>query len=267
MMIRHLTRSLRARVPTWDRPTQVAFATGVILFPFMLILGFAGPEPIQIPARAGAFGLVLSLQLVFLWGNRRMLSPYHEAQQYFMNADYAAAKDVLEQIPLDDRISVDALVLLANTYRHLGQYTDSITVAERALEEKTDYHSALYGLGKTYMVIGQYADASNFITKALSMGAPDVVQFDLGHVYYLSGDYQRAVHHINNILLLIHDEPTHLLLAQYMLFQMQAGEQPSKRLIERYINHWQNEADKFKNTPYSDALKMDIDTLTTGLRE
>jgi tetratricopeptide (TPR) repeat protein len=267
MMIRHLIRSLRMRVPTWDTPSKLAFAFGITLLPLMLILGFMGPEPIQIPARVSAFGLLLTLQLVILWGNRRLLSPYHEAQQHFMNGDYQTARDVLEQIPLDDKVSVDALVLLGNTYRHLGQFDDSITVVDRALAHQPDYHFALYGMGKTLLVTGQYEDASNFITKALSHGAPDVVQFDLGHAYYLLGDFRRANHHFTNILSLVGDEPAQLLLVQYCLHKMNIGEQPPRRLIQSNLEYWQNEATKYHSTLYGVALQSDIDTLTMWLKE
>ena len=267
MMIRHLVRSLRKGLPTWDTPSKLAFATGVILFLLMLLLGFVGPEPLQIPARVSAFGLLLTLQLVVLWGNRRLLSPYHEAQQYFMNGDYSSARDVLEQIPLNDKVSVDALVLLGNTYRHLGQFDDSLTVMSRALEHQPDYHFALYGMGKTLLVMGQYEDASNFITKALSQGAPDVVQFDLGHAYYLLGDYRRATHHFTNILSLVEDEPPQLLLVQYYLHNMQAGEQPSRHFIQSNLEHWRDEAMKYQQSAYGVALQSDIDTLAMWLKE
>lgn len=267
MMVTHLVRSLQKRVPTWDAPSKIAFFSGVILLLVMLILGFLGPEPIRIPARVGAFGLLITLQLVILWGNRRLISPYHEAQQHFMNGEYGLARDILEQAPLDDKISVDALVLLGNTYRHLGQFDDSITVITRALEIKPKYHFALYGLGKTLLVTGEYRDASNFITKALSQGAPDVVQFDLGHAYYLLGDYQRATHHFNNILSLVEDEPAQLLLVQYFLYNMQAGEQPLRRLIQSHLEYWQDEATKYQSTVYGMALQSDIDALTMGIKE
>lgn len=267
MMVTHLVRSLQQRVPTWDRPSKLAFFSGIILLPLMLILGFFGPEPIRIPARVGAFGLLLTLQLVILWGNRRLISPYHEAQQHFMNGDHTSARDILEQIPLDDKISVDALVLLGNTYRHLGQFDDSIAVIQRALEIKPEYHFALYGLGKTLLVTGEYEDASNFITKALFQGAPDVVQFDLGHAYYLLGDYQQAAHHFSNILSLMEDEPSQLLFVQYYLYKMQVGEPPARRLIESHLEYWQNEAIKYHSTLYGMALQSDIDTLTMGIKE
>ena len=269
MMVKHLFRSLQNSVPTWDSPSRWSFYSGVLLLLLMLILGFLGPEPIRIPARVGAFGLLLTLQLVMLWGNRRLISPYHEAQEHFMNGDYALARDILEQIPLDDKISVDALILLGNTYRHLGQFDDSIAVVTRALEIKPDYHFALYALGKTMLVMGEYRDASNFITKALSQGSPDVVQFDLGHAYYLLGDYQRAIHHFTNILSLVEDEPSQLLLVQYYLYKMQVGEQPSRRLIQNHLEYWQDEATKYQNTVYGVALQSDIDTLTRtmGIKE
>jgi tetratricopeptide (TPR) repeat protein len=267
MMVTHLVRSLQKRVPTWDTPSRLAFFSGVILLLFMLILGFLGPEAVRIPARVGAFGLLLTLQLVILWGNRRLISPYHEAQHHFINGEYSLASDILEQIPLDDKISVDALILLGNTYRHLGQYDDSISVINRALELKPEYHFALYGMGKTLLVTGLYEDASNFITKALSQGAPDVVQFDIGYAYYLLGDYQRSSHHFTNILSLVEDEPSQLLFVQYCLYKMQVGDQPSNRLILNHLEYWRDEATKYRSTPYGMALQSDIDALTMGLKE
>lgn len=267
MMIKHLVSDLRERVPTWDTPSKVALVSGVILLPMMLILGFFGPQPIQIPARAGAFGLLLTIQLVILWGNRRMLSPYHEAQQHFMDGDYKSARDILEQIPLEDKVSVDALILLGNTYRHLGLFEDSEAVINQALELKPDYHFVLYAMGKLALVTGKYEFASNFITKALFHGAPDVVQFDLGHAYYLLGDYQRATHHFTNILSLIQDEPSQLMLVEYYLYQMQSSEKPTLRIIQNNLDYWQDEATKYANTPYGLSLQQNVDHLATRLKE
>jgi len=266
MMISHLVRDMRKRVPEWDTPSKVALASGLLLFPLLLMFGFFGPEPIQIPARVGAFGVLLTLQLIILWGNRKSFSPYHEAQDYFIKGDYQTAREILEQIPFKDKPSVDALVLLGNTYRHLGLYDECHEVMEHALSLKPEYHFALYGMGKLQLVVGKYEDASNFITKALSQGAPDVVQFDLGQAYYLSGDTRRSTHHFNNIHSIIEDEPTQLLLAQYYLYQMQQAEQPSQQLIQDNLLFWQNEADKYKNTPYGVALQADVDILTNWLQ-
>jgi len=266
MMIRHLVRDLRQRVPQWDTPSKIALISGLILFPLLLLIGFAGPEPIQIPARVGAFGLLLTLQLIILWGNRKSLSPYHQAQEYFMHSDYESAREILEQLPYKDSPSVDALILLGNTYRHLGMFEQSQEVLEHALSLKPDYHFGLYGMGKLQLVMGQYGDASNFITKALSQGAPDVVQFDLGQAYYLVGDMERATHHFNNIVSIIQDEPSQYLLVQYYLHQMGQQEQPSDQLIQNNVSYWQNEADKYHATPYGQALQADVDTLTSWLQ-
>lgn len=266
MMIKHLVGDLRQRVPMWDTPSKVALVSGLILLPILLIFGFFGPETARIPARVGAFGILLTLQLVILWGNRKSLSPYHSAQEYFMNGDYESAREILEQIPVDDQLSVDALVLLGNTYRHLGMFEESLQVIDNALTRKPDYHYALYGMGKLQLVMGQYEDASNFITKALSHGSPDVVQFDLGQAYYLSGDAQKAIHHFNNIESVVGDEPSQSLLVKYYLYQLNNGDKPSVPLIRDNVIFWQNEANKYSETPYGKALKADVATLTNWLQ-
>lgn len=266
MMIRHLVRDVRKRIPQWDTPSRIALFSSLILLPLMLLLGFAGPEQIQIPARAGVFGLLLTTQLIILWGNRKTLSPYHEAQHYFMQGDYVQTRDILEQLPFKDSPSVDALILLGNTYRHLGQFSESYEAIRHALDLKPDYHFALYGMGKIYLVTGVYEDASNFITKALSQGAPDVVQFDLGQAYFLSGDYQRATHHFQNIQALWQDEPAQMLLAQYYLHQMNGGSKPSQQVIKNNLEFWQNEAKKYHATPYGLALQVDVNMLMTWIQ-
>ncbi len=265
MMIRHLVRGLRKSVPEWDTPSKVALASGVILLPILLFFGFAGPQAGRIPARIGAFGILLTLQLVILWANRKSISPYHEAQDYFMTGDYETAREILEQIEYRNRPSVDALVLLGNTYRHLSMFEESQQVIEHALSLKPEYHYALYGMGKLQLVMGQYEDASNFITKALSHGSPDVVQFDLGQAYYQVGDMQRASHHFSNIEAVMEDEPSQDLLIRYYMHQMDKGDKPSNQLIRNNLAYWQTEADKYSDTAYGKALQTDVDTLTNWL--
>lgn len=266
MMIAHLVRDLRQRVPQWDMPSKVALASGLILLPLLLLIGFTGPDPAQIPARIGAFGVLLTLQLVILWGNRKSLSPYHEAQSYFMQGDYETAREILEQIPFKNRPSVDALVLLGNTYRHLSMFEESNQLIDHALSLKPEYHYALYAKGKLQLVTGQYEDASNFITKALFHGAPDVVQFDLGQAYYLLGDTQRATHHFQNILSILVDEPAQLLMVEYYLHQMNNQDKPTHLLTEDNLSVWQKEANKYSETPYGNAMQTDVDTLTNWLQ-
>ena len=92
MTMRYLAR----RLPELDAPVKFAVALAVILLILLLVLGFGGPQAIQTPARFGAFGLLVSLQVLFLWANRRDISPYHQAQKKFIDGDFRSARSILE---------------------------------------------------------------------------------------------------------------------------------------------------------------------------
>lgn len=267
MMIAHFVQDLRRRFPTWDTPSKYALIIGLVLLPITLVLGFFGPEEIRLPAKIGAFGLLLMVQLVILWGNRGMMSPLSQAQKHFRDGDYETAREILENLPVNDQPSVDALTLLANTYRHLGLLEQSYQAVSQALELKPDYHYVLYGMGRTLLAWGQYADASNFITKALFSGAPTVVKFDLGHSLYRQNKINEAKQNFLEVIDIIKDEPYQLLLAQYCLVQMGEGQGPDMQLIQQGLPHWKATAEKFSNTPYGTAIQADVDILNSWLKE
>ena len=267
MMLRHLLGDLAQRVPEWDLASKAALGLGIALLLPLLLLGFLGPEPVQLPAKVGAFGLLLTIQFLVLWGNRRVISPYHRAQQHFINGDYMNARDILERVPESGRPSVDALVLLGNVYRHLGQFDQSRAALEHALGLKPDYHFALYGLGKLSLVTGGYEAAGHLIAKALLSGAPDVVQFDLGQAFYLLGNDEKSNHYFNNIRATVDDEPAQSMLLGYYRYQMGTGKRPSNRSIRDHIRFWQQEAMKYRQTPYGAALQKDVDVLGAWLKD
>ena len=266
-MLRRALRGLTRGIPEWDFASKAALGLGVALLLLMLPLGFLGPEPIQLPARIGAFGLLLTIQLLILWGNRRVISPYHQAQQHFINGNYARARDILETVSESGRTSVDALALLGNAYRHLGQFDQSRAALEHALGLKPDYHFALYGLGKLCLVVGDYEAAGRLIAKALRFGAPDVVQFDLGQAFYLLGDVEKSNHYFSNVRAAVADEPSQAMLLDYYRHQMGAGKRPSSRAVRGHLQFWRQEARKYRKTPYGAALQKDVDALSGWLRD
>ena len=261
MMLRRLLRE----APQWDTASKAALGLGMALLPLLLMLGFLGPGPIQLPARIGAFGLLLTIQFLVLWGSRRVLSPYRQAQRHFINGDYVDARDILEMTPESGRTSVDALVLLGSAYRHLGQFDKSRAALEHALGLKPDYHFALYGLGKLSLTVGEYEAAANYITKALLSGAPDVVQFDLGQAFYLLGDAEKSKHYFSNIRSTVADEPAQSMLLDYYRHQMGTGKRPSNRSIRDNLQFWRQEALKYRQTPYGAALQKDVDAMNAWL--
>ena len=261
MMLRHFSRDLLRRMPAWDAPVRLSFAIAILLLLLLLLLGFGGPREIQFPARVGAFGLLVTTQLLFLWGNRRDASPYHAAQKHFIAQDYRAARDVLKGMPQSGRASVDALVLLGNTYRNLGQFDKSHLALDRALGLNPSHHLALFSAGKLRLVAGEYAAASEFILRALEAGAPAVVKFELGQAYYLLGDIEKAKQHLADAQPDLADDPAQTLLLQYYLHIMLAGEMPANRLIRDNIEVFLQEILKYRCTPYGVHLTKVVDRL------
>ena len=254
MMLRHFARGFTRRMPAWDAPTRLAFVLALALLVLLLGLGFAGPPPIQLPARIGAFGLLVSLQLLFLWGNRRDISPYHQAQRHFIAGDYAAARAVLEALPDRGRESVDALTLLGNTYRHLGQFQRSQRALQSALELKPRHHLALFSMGKLQLVQGEYAAAAERITASLASGAPVIARFELGQCYFLLADAAAAREQLLAARESLDDMPAQAALLVVYLGRLASIEVTSTPLSSEHRRFWVDEARKYAESPYGAHL-------------
>ena len=253
MMLRHFARDVARRSSKWDSATKTAVSMAVVMLIILALLGFAGPQPIQMPSRIGAFGLLITLQLLFLWGNRRDISPYHQAQRRFIAGDFAAARDVLEAIPDGGRESVDALVLLGNCYRHLAHYDQSSRALRRALELNPAHHLALFSLGKLLLVLGECAESVNCIERALDAGSPDIVRFELGQAHFLHGDHAAARREFKTVRPLATDAPEQAALLD-MYMRVIDDESPLPMPAE-YTAHWHAEAQKYADTPYGEHLR------------
>jgi tetratricopeptide (TPR) repeat protein len=254
MMFRHIGRDLTGRLPEWDASAKLSLGIAVLLLVLLLVLGFLGPEVIQLPARIGAFGLLISIQLLFLWANRRDVSPYHQAQRHFIAQEYRAARLLLEAIPDRGRASVDALVLLGNTYRNLGLFEMCQSALERALEIKPQHALGVFSLGKLQLVRGDYAAACDRFERAIIAGAPEVVRFELGQAHFLLGNCAVARRHLLEARSALADDAAQLLLLQYYLHVLKAGEMPSSGFIGAHLAFWRGEASRYAERPYGRHL-------------
>ncbi len=263
MTMRYLAR----RLPDWDAPVRFAAVLAVILLILLLALGYGGPQNIQMPSRFGAFGLLVSLQIIFLWANRRDISPYHQAQQKVIAGEYQSARSILESIPESSRASVDALVLLGICYRHLGHFENSRAALGRALQLKPYHHLGLFSAGKLSLVCGDYADAAQMILRALAAGAPEIVRFELGQAYFLRADYERAKSQLETVKAELADDPPQALLIHYILNFIGQGERPDETLIRARIDHWRDEAKQYESTPYGAELRRVVETLDSWLSD
>ena len=254
MMLRYFLRDMTRRSSEWDRQTRLAVAMALALLVILLAVGLAGPPQLQLPARIGAFGLLVTLQLLFLWGNRRDISPYHQAQQHFIAGDYAAARSLLEALPERGRESVDALVLLGNSYRNLGQFEGARRALQRALDGKPRHHLALFSMGKLLMMQGQYPAARQFIESALAAGAPGLVRLELGQCHFLGGDEQSAQEQFLAARPHLLESPEQTALLESYLHRLGVAKAPD--IGSETIQYWRCEAQKAANTAYGEHLRQ-----------
>lgn len=265
MMFWQVARDLTRRLPEWDASAKLSLAIAILLLLLLLAVGFFGPAAIQFPARIGAFALLITIQLLFLWGNRRDASPYHQAQQRFIAHDYRAARDLLESMPEAGRASVDALVLLGNSYRHLGQFDSAQAALRRALEIKPKHDLALFSAGKLNLAQGEYAAASEFFERSIIAGAPQIVRFELGQARFLLAERAEAAQQLTAARSALADDPAQLLLLQYYLHELEAGEFPDRELLSENLPFWRQEAAKYAASPYGLHLSEIVSKLNDAL--
>jgi tetratricopeptide (TPR) repeat protein len=254
MMLWQLARDLTRRLPEWDAPAKLSLAIALALLILLLGIGFVGPDAIRLPARFGAFGLLITMQLLFLWANRRDASPYHLAQQHFINGDYQAARDLLESMPERGRASADALVLLGNTYRNVGKFSSAQSALQRALSLKPQHTLALFSIGKLQLVQGEYHAACEYITRAIDAGAPEHVRFELGQAYYLLADHDEALRQLVAARSELADDSIQCLLLSTYLHRLDAGDLPACAAGQAHARFWRDEAHRYSNTPYGAHL-------------
>ncbi len=265
MMLWQAARDLTRRLPEWDTPAKVSLAIALPLLILLLGIGFFGPESVQLPARLGAFGLLITVQLLFLWANRRDASPYHQAQQHYVAGDYQAARDLLETMPERGRASVDALVLLGNTYRNLGNFNSAQAALDHALELNSRHHLALFSAGKLHLVQGNYHATCEFVERAIQTGAPELVRFELGQAQFLLGNHDEALRHLSAARHALADDPFQSILINVYLRELSAGDLPPGEFIQEYVQFWRGEALKYSETPYGKHLAETISELAIGI--
>jgi tetratricopeptide (TPR) repeat protein len=251
---------LWGEIRSWDKASQSALAIAVILLVVDIILLSTVPE-VRPFALFSGIGLLLAIQAIVLWGNRTMVTPYTKAQQYFLDGEFEQVVNVLKDY-VDEQNSAgknpisDALVLLGNAYRNLGQLRESESVLRIALARQPNYHFALYGLGKIRLAMGDYAEAIKHFEKAIDSGAPPIIQFDLALSYYYLGDQEAAYHLLINLPET--SENYRQLFTIYLLYRLTNGTKPDLALIEAGLPFWEAEIERFADTPYGQAVQQDL---------
>jgi tetratricopeptide (TPR) repeat protein len=245
------------RFRAWDAPSRFALITAlVLLFLILLMLAF-GPQNLRQPAFVGFIGLIIVIQVIFMWGNRGMVTPFTQAQRYYLAEDFGSARQILESLNVNGKVDAQALTLLGNTYRQLGMLDESEEVLTKALDIRPSDHFPLYGIGRTLLVKGQYAQAADKIKQALDAGAPPIIQLDLGEALYRLEKMDEA-RHVLTVARDVSQEPHRALMSQYLLFRLGVGQPPTIDLVAAGLAYWQENAIRFQETPYGQMLADDI---------
>lgn len=256
-----LLRRLRGDFARWDRSTRIGFATGVVMLVVALIAVPLAPPEQRTLVLIGVIAIVIVLELTVLWGNRGMISAFTQAQRAYIEGDFLAARDTLEAV----RPKADArtLTLLGNTYRQLGQLHESEAVLSEAVDKAPNHYFPLYGFGRTLLAEGRYAEAVDAIRRALDLGAPPLVRFELGEAYYRLSQPEAAAEALRSVVGRSDAEPHRVLMAAYLLYRLGEGTPPATDVVLDGLPYWEAAAERFRETAYGTALMHDVRDMVT----
>jgi tetratricopeptide (TPR) repeat protein len=252
-----LTANFLAHFRLWDRPSQIALFIAIGLLIITLLVSAFGPSELRLPTLAGAAGLFLATQIIVLWGNRGLVTPYTQAQRQYLAEDFEGARQTLEQELATHKSDLRILTLLGNTYRQLGILDKSEAILSEAINIQPDHHFPLYGFGRTLLMQGRYTEAAEAFERAISAGAPSIVHVDLGEAYYRQGSMDKARETLMNAHS-IAVEAYRKLMADYILYRLGDGQPPSKEVLAEGLPYWQATADRFRQTAYGNSLAQDV---------
>jgi tetratricopeptide (TPR) repeat protein len=254
-----LARRLKHDFPTWERSAQTAFILALALLALAIGLGLWGPDEARLGALAGAVGLLVVLQLTVLWANRGMVTDLTQAQRLYLAEDFDAVRSLLEALRDQKKADMRALTLLGNTYRQLGRLEDSHRELYEALNKAPNHHFPMYGFGRTLLSEGNYAEAAETLRRSLELGAPTAVAVDLAEALYRAGQNAEAVEALQKVgTLALEQEPHRLLMAQYLLYRLGAGNRPANEVVSLGLPYWMAAAARFQQTQYGADLTQDI---------
>ncbi|MFW5771770.1 MAG: tetratricopeptide repeat protein [Phototrophicaceae bacterium] len=260
-----LTAYLIEQFRLWDRRAQAGLLIALVLMIPALITAAAGPQNLRMPATVGFMGLIISAQVIIMWANRGMVTDYTQAQRFYLDGDFAAARDLLERMRARDqersRTDFRALTLLGNTYRQLGDLERSAAVLSEAVNNAPNHYFSLYGFGRTLLVQGRYQQAADTLEQALANGAAPAIQTDAGEAHYRSGDFERAQHRLLGGQEAAASEPHRALMTAWLLHRLGHSAPPSADVIAAGLPYWQAQARLFAETPYGADLAADLSDL------
>lgn len=251
--------------PTYEAPVKYALIVGLGMVILGLVVFIFGVPEVRIWAGVGIGSVIFVMELAVLYANRRMVSPYTQAQQAYLAGDFDDAVTVLEGMRTAGKADVRTLTLLGNTYRQLGRLSESREVLCEAVDTGEKHHFPLYGLGRTLLSNGEYAEAIAVLSDAIEAGALSIVQLDVIEAFYRAGRLPEARALLgtlaNDPTLSRAAEPHRALMAAFLRWRLLDAPPPPVDLIESGLPFWEASAARFASSPYHDALKEDMEAM------
>ncbi len=244
----------------WDRSVKIGVVMGLVLLIILLTLILIAPREARPLLLVGVIGVVIVMQVLILWGNRHLVTPYTRAQQQFLAGDYEAARDTLrvsvaESEQNGKRPSVDTLTLLGNTYRNLGLLRESLDILTTALQRQPQNPFPLYGFGRTLLAAGRFADAEASLQRSLEAGGPSGIMFDVALAQVLQDRPDAASESLRAIVQDTAQDTDRRWMAQQLLPVEQRGSHSlSGEERQAGAMFWQKETARFASTPYGQRL-------------
>jgi tetratricopeptide (TPR) repeat protein len=259
--VARITRSLIRRYGQWERGARYAMLAALALLAVVLVVGVVGPPDLRLSVIVGVMGLLLVMQVIALWANRDLVTPFTAAQRRYRAADFDGARAILE----GERAALDGrgLTLLGNTYRQLGRLDESEAALRVALAKLPDDAYPLFGLGRTLLAQGRYADAADALRAALDAGTAATARADLGEALYRAGrtDEARAVLESVDAAAC---EPYRALMTRFLLHGPD-GISDARVLLDAGLPYWRAAAERFAHTPYGADAASDVAAMEAGL--
>lgn len=246
----------------WDRTVKMGVMMSLVLLFVLLTLILFAPQEARPAFLIGIVGVVIVAQVLMLWGNRHLVTPYARAQQQFLEEDYEAARDTLlasiaESEQKAKRPSVDTLTLLGNTYRNLALLRESEDILTTALQRQPQNPFPLYGFGRTLLAAGRFADAEVYFQRALEAGGPAGMEFDVALAQILEGASETVFPVLHRLAQDTTQDVTRRWMAQRLLPPEQ--QEPLALSSDEALfgeAFWQKEVERFALTPYGHMIKQ-----------
>ena len=249
----------------WERSAKIALLLALALLVVdSLALSF-GPESMRLPAVIGFAGLLIVMQLIVMWANRGMVTPYTKAQRRYLGGDFDGVIALLDPLRRENHAGARDLTLLGNTYRQVGRLDESEQVLLEALDKAPEDYFPIYGFGRTLLAEGRYSEAAGAIRRALTLGAPPGVRAELGEALYRQGDTEQARETLRSVGAA--GDAGRALMVGYLLYQLNASPPPGRAVIEAGLPYWQASTERFAHTDYGLALTEDVRRLQSLMKE